>query len=187
MKTYTDFLAERANSPQGALRKQKQQAQNTNNAREKAAALGSAIVRTRRGGTDKEAVGAPRNSGPGVRQPEPGLVRIRHPRAPDEKQAGQQPGTTRGTTVPSTTPKKPNYAQRVASSAIDQAGKNLKGTKDKFSAQNVGKNIANTVHNAPKNIGKGILRSAKRSLRNKSPQDSPTGSVEKVQNNNAIG
>ena len=38
MKSYKDFLLERVNSPKGALRKQKQQAQNANNAREKAAA-----------------------------------------------------------------------------------------------------------------------------------------------------
>lgn len=52
------------------------------------------IVPTGQQRTTKEPIGRPKVSGPGVRQ-STAIVKHKHSSAPDEKQAGQRPGTTR--------------------------------------------------------------------------------------------
>jgi hypothetical protein len=83
----------------------RQRAKTAGRAVKTAADIGSAIVRQRRGGTSKEAVGAPKKSGPGTmpgREPPGRLVKSSGGKLakidrskPDEKQAGKRPGTTR--------------------------------------------------------------------------------------------
>jgi hypothetical protein len=71
---------------------------------------GSAIVRTKTGGTGKEAVGAPKKSGPGVIQNGGALAKTKNhkepidaktfpPRPADEKQQGTEPGKPRKLSV----------------------------------------------------------------------------------------
>lgn len=107
---------------------------------------GASIVRTKRGGTGKEAVGAPRKSGPGVPQgggkivkSSPGSLTNR-PNL-DDRQAGQRPGTTR----------KPQ--QQSKGSGINYGALAKKGVG---AAKSVGNAALNTAGKAARLAGKGI-------------------------------
>lgn len=144
-----------------------------------AADKGAAIVRTKRGGTGKEAIGGNKmKSGPGVRQPDKGPGSKTYDRTTKDGSALAKYNPDNNAM------KKKGYLGKVKDSAGKQFKKN---TVDNFSADKVGRGIANAPGNAARNVLKSIGRSSKRSLRNNPTQDSPKGNIEKVQNNNAIG
>ena len=104
---------------------------------------GASIVRTKRGGTGKEAVGAPRKSGPGVPQGGGKIVKsspgslTKRPNL-DDKQAGQRPGTTR----------KPQKKSGINYGALAKKGVGA--------AKSVGNAALNTAGKAARLAGKGI-------------------------------
>ena len=129
---------------------------------------GAAIVRQKQGGTGKEAVGAPKISGPGTRpnrgqitrSPGGALAKIDRSR-PDEKQAGSRPGTTRGQNVPSTgkpTTKPKNQFVSGFKSAMggDAFAKNDSATRRK-ARNELGKKTANVIKSVPGKVA-GKLR-----------------------------
>ena len=153
MKSYTDFLLERAFSPAGQAAREKMRAQAGLNAARKAsqnaADKGSAIVRTKQGGTSKEAIGAPKQKGQqGVIQPS-AIQKYKHPSVPDEKQSGKQPGTTKNDKVRK--PKEKGYLGKVKDAAGEQLQKNTENT---FGAKSVGKKLGDMPGNTAKSIGK---------------------------------
>ena len=139
---------------------------------------GADIVRSKAGSLAK----TPADKGSLVRS-----KNYKEPRAtrPDErKDVGKSQYSPRVQTPGKIEKKEKGYLGKVKDSAGKQFKKN---TVDNFSADKVGRGIANAPGNAARNVLKSIGRSAKRSLRNNPTQDSPKGNIEKVQNNNAIG
>lgn len=108
---------------------------------------GSAIVRTKQGGTGKEAVGAPKKSGPGVITKGGALAKTKDhkepidsktfpPRPSDEKQQGTEPGKPRKLSVydkerekirARNDSEKISKGKKFANFVKDVSGKTLKG------------------------------------------------------------
>ena len=130
---------------------------------------GSAIVRTKKGGTSKEAVGAPKKSGPGVIQKGGALAKTKDhkepidsttfpPRPSDERQQGTEPGKPRKLSV--------YDKEREKIRARQDADKKTKGQKFRNFA---GKAV------------KGAASLAKKGIQNSANQNNSAGSVSDAQ------
>ena len=82
-------------------------------------------------------------------------------------------------------PRQSNYGDRLRASTKQQASKNLKNTRDKFSADNIGKKIANAPGNAARGAGKAISRGFRNSMKPDRAPNLQNGNVETLQTQGA--